>query len=731
MFSSAKRSEAIEFLVRCLRSREKLVAVTGPAGAGKSAVVRAALEQYEGPQTLVIRLDELAASAAQTQRQIACALDLPNSAAASAVAIAEAFSQRFQSPSEVGPVTVVVDPADNWPPATLHYLGLLQELACRVRTTLQIVLVGSTEFWALINEREFERLRDAVTEHLVLYPTPPGAALQSEGFAAGSETAKTSWPGPRIPAPRSRLPLAPPTAGAVRLGVGLAGLVVAVGIWQFAVGRAHPDQGLRTLAVQSPPLEAPVVSASQPIPPEQAAAAPAPLPTAAPPIASLAVAAQAAEIPASQPIPPEQAAAAPAPPPTAAPPIASLAVAAQAAEIPASQPIPPEQASAAPAPPPTAAPPIASLAVAAQAAEIPASQPIPPEQAAAAPAPPPTAAPPIASLAVAAQAAEIPASQPIPPEQAAAAPAPPPTAAPPIASPAVAAQAAEIPASQPIPPEQAAAAPAPPPTAAPPIASPAVAAQAAEIPASQPIPPEQAAAAPSLPPTPALSIGAITTAPAATPATETAPAPTPAASAQTSINAEVQPEPAPLPIMKVPPAKALRVEPVFSLTATEAGARRAVVAAWDTAQEIARSVAGQTEAAERLVAGWFPRPSFSAAVVSLPRPVAATPKVTPAILVMPDTPLPRLIVRMSRADPQADRIVQAFRRAGLPVTETKPSGRAGQRPGVGYFFVQDHDRARAVGRVLAALAIEAPVQALPMPAQLPPPGTVEVVVPNR
>jgi type II secretory pathway predicted ATPase ExeA len=165
IFLGARHQEALQLLERGLTEGQPLIALTGPAGSGKTTILGAVMsgslerrvvwidDPRQGPLSLCRALGGLAAPRIVYK-------DEPTDGACSLV---RAPGQR---------AVVVIDDAHMMQPETLQFLSMLASEESGASAPVQVLLVGRPAFWGLLADCDLGPLRERIAVHIKLDRLP-------------------------------------------------------------------------------------------------------------------------------------------------------------------------------------------------------------------------------------------------------------------------------------------------------------------------------------------------------------------------------------------------------------------------------------------------------------------------------------------------------------------------------------------------------------------------------
>ncbi len=169
LYLSTHHREALGHLLFGIREGTGFIAVTGDIGTGKTTLLRALLRDLEA-NTTVGYIFNPALSDVELLQTVNSEFSLPATSTSKKELVDELnrflVSQRLAGKR----VVVIVDEAQNLPPATLEQLRLLSNLETETTKLLQIVLVGQPELKQLLGRPELAQLNQRITVRWHLEP---------------------------------------------------------------------------------------------------------------------------------------------------------------------------------------------------------------------------------------------------------------------------------------------------------------------------------------------------------------------------------------------------------------------------------------------------------------------------------------------------------------------------------------------------------------------------------
>src|SRR5436853_1373101 len=169
LYLSTHHREALGHLLFGIREGTGFIAVTGDIGTGKTTLLRALLRDLEA-NTIVGYIFNPALSDLELLQTVNSEFSLPASSTSKKELVDEL--NRFLVAQKLAGkrVVIIVDEAQNLPPATLEQLRLLSNLETETTKLLQIVLVGQPELKQLLGRPELAQLNQRITLRWHLEP---------------------------------------------------------------------------------------------------------------------------------------------------------------------------------------------------------------------------------------------------------------------------------------------------------------------------------------------------------------------------------------------------------------------------------------------------------------------------------------------------------------------------------------------------------------------------------
>ena len=169
LYLSTHHREALGHLLFGIREGTGFIAVTGDIGTGKTTLLRALLRDLEA-NTIVGYIFNPALSDLELLQTVNSEFSIP-AASTSKKELVDELNRFLVAQKLAGKrVVIIVDEAQNLPPATLEQLRLLSNLETETTKLLQIVLVGQPELKLLLGRPELAQLNQRITVRWHLEP---------------------------------------------------------------------------------------------------------------------------------------------------------------------------------------------------------------------------------------------------------------------------------------------------------------------------------------------------------------------------------------------------------------------------------------------------------------------------------------------------------------------------------------------------------------------------------
>lgn len=174
LFLTPKHHEALSNLQYGIRYRKAVTVVAGPAGTGKTTLIRAALAKFDGATDGCVSLTNPTMTRDEFVRTLAEAFALSEEAARSKAVMLRELEMRLRKRLDQRLTTaLIVDEAQALPVELLEEIRLLVNLETDQHKLLPVVLVGQPEFAGRLNEPAFAALKQRVALRCELLPLTP------------------------------------------------------------------------------------------------------------------------------------------------------------------------------------------------------------------------------------------------------------------------------------------------------------------------------------------------------------------------------------------------------------------------------------------------------------------------------------------------------------------------------------------------------------------------------
>jgi general secretion pathway protein A len=171
LFLTRKHQEALSNLQHGIAQRKGVTLVVGPAGTGKTTLIRAVLADLAGTDGRIVLLNNPAMTREEFLQTLARGFDLSEAAALSKATLLVELEQRLLARRADDAVTaLIVDEAQTLPDDLLEEVRLLVNLETDEEKLLPVVLVGQPELAARLNEYSANALKQRVALRCELGP---------------------------------------------------------------------------------------------------------------------------------------------------------------------------------------------------------------------------------------------------------------------------------------------------------------------------------------------------------------------------------------------------------------------------------------------------------------------------------------------------------------------------------------------------------------------------------
>jgi general secretion pathway protein A len=171
LFLTRKHQEALSNLQHGIAHRKGITLVLGPAGTGKTTLIRAALASLAGKPVQCVSISNPAMTRTEFFEALARGFDLSEAAARSKASLLVELEQRLhERHADHAVVALIVDEAQALPDDLLEEVRLLVNIETDTEKLLPVVLVGQPELTARLNEPSGCALKQRVTLRCELAP---------------------------------------------------------------------------------------------------------------------------------------------------------------------------------------------------------------------------------------------------------------------------------------------------------------------------------------------------------------------------------------------------------------------------------------------------------------------------------------------------------------------------------------------------------------------------------
>jgi len=168
-FSSKGHRRAFAYLVYGVHQGEGFMVITGEIGAGKTMLVRTLARQLESQNVVIAQVVSTQLEADDLVRMVAAGFGLPQDS--SKAALLTRLEQFLLSCHRQGRrALLMVDEAQNLPPASVEELRMLSNFTAGEKPLLQSFMLGQPEFRRILQSAAMEQLRQRVIASCHLGP---------------------------------------------------------------------------------------------------------------------------------------------------------------------------------------------------------------------------------------------------------------------------------------------------------------------------------------------------------------------------------------------------------------------------------------------------------------------------------------------------------------------------------------------------------------------------------
>lgn len=178
-FGSQGHKRAMSYLRYGLTQGEGFIVITGGVGTGKTTLVRTLFADLAEENIIAAQLVNTHLEADDTLRMVAASFGLAHEGASKAAILKNLETFLMARAREGKRVLLVVDEAQNLPPASLEELRMLSNFQAGGRSLLQSFLLGQNEFKNTIQSEGLEQLRQRI---IAAFHLEPLSAEETRGY---------------------------------------------------------------------------------------------------------------------------------------------------------------------------------------------------------------------------------------------------------------------------------------------------------------------------------------------------------------------------------------------------------------------------------------------------------------------------------------------------------------------------------------------------------------------
>lgn len=178
-FGSQGHKRAMSYLRYGLTQGEGFIVITGGVGTGKTTLVRTLFADLAEENIVAAQLVNTHLEADDTLRMVAASFGLAHEGASKAAILKNLETFLMARAREGKRVLLVVDEAQNLPPASLEELRMLSNFQAGGRSLLQNFLLGQNEFKNTIRSEGLEQLRQRI---IAAFHLEPLGAQETRGY---------------------------------------------------------------------------------------------------------------------------------------------------------------------------------------------------------------------------------------------------------------------------------------------------------------------------------------------------------------------------------------------------------------------------------------------------------------------------------------------------------------------------------------------------------------------
>jgi general secretion pathway protein A len=170
LFLTRKHQEALGNLQHGIAQRKGVTLVLGPAGTGKTTIIRAALASMAGPHVRCVTISNPSMTREEFVRTLAYGFGLSEEAGRSKAALLIELETRLLHRADNSIAALIVDEAQSMSDDLLEEVRLLVNIETDTEKLLPVVLVGQPELATRLNEPSACALKQRVTLRCELGP---------------------------------------------------------------------------------------------------------------------------------------------------------------------------------------------------------------------------------------------------------------------------------------------------------------------------------------------------------------------------------------------------------------------------------------------------------------------------------------------------------------------------------------------------------------------------------
>ena len=162
IYYTSQHREALNHMLYGIQARKGFICITGEVGAGKTTLCRALLNQLAGKVHTALILNP-ALTETQLLRAIVTELGIETKRRDRLGYLTLLNNVLLRANAKGANVVIVIDEAQDMPPATLELTRLLGNLETERKKLVQIVLVGQPELRDMLNHHSLRQLAQRIT----------------------------------------------------------------------------------------------------------------------------------------------------------------------------------------------------------------------------------------------------------------------------------------------------------------------------------------------------------------------------------------------------------------------------------------------------------------------------------------------------------------------------------------------------------------------------------------